>query len=167
MGTLGFIGLGLLAALAVWLLVSPKSVYWTLHAWTHRNPEANEPSDAAYAFWRVGAGLALVIFVGMGWWLASAAIEDGQRAASVRDCETELLPALRDDVPAVDPTDADMQRFADENDLTIDSLSVGPSAGSDEEGISLSVYTFSDADRDVIRATRNDDGSLELTCLGG
>ena len=41
------------AVLAVWGAISPRSQWNTLSAWQYRNPDANEPSDAAYALTRV------------------------------------------------------------------------------------------------------------------
>jgi hypothetical protein len=40
-------------ALAVWGAISPRTQWNTLSAWQYRNPEANEPSDTAYAVTRV------------------------------------------------------------------------------------------------------------------
>lgn len=40
---------------------APKGIWWATTAWTFRNPEANEPSDAAYGLTRV-AGVLLAIF---------------------------------------------------------------------------------------------------------
>ena len=40
-------------ALLLWGAISPRSQWQRLFAWSYRNPEANEPSDAAYALTRV------------------------------------------------------------------------------------------------------------------
>lgn len=50
---------------AVLVFVDQRALYWRLAAWRHRDPAANEPSDARYAFGRVGwAVLALLFAVG-------------------------------------------------------------------------------------------------------
>lgn len=38
----------------LWAAISPESMWSTTSAWQYRDPEANEPSDAAYAVQRVG-----------------------------------------------------------------------------------------------------------------
>ena len=45
----------------LWAAISPESMWSTTSAWQYRDPEANEPSDAAYAVQRVGAVLGLVL----------------------------------------------------------------------------------------------------------
>jgi hypothetical protein len=52
----------------LWAAISPKSMWWTLSAWRYRDPEANEPSDAAYLMSRIsgivivaGAAIAFVV----------------------------------------------------------------------------------------------------------
>ena len=167
MGTFGIIGLALLCGLALWLLISPKSVYWLLQSWLHRDPDANEPSDIAYLLWRITGGLGLIVFVGMGWALVSGMIADRERTEAVEACERELVPALLDAVPERNATDADLSEFAAAHGLKIDALAIGSTPGADDGGISLSYYTFSDAeDRDVMTAIRNADGTLEANCLG-
>ncbi len=49
-----------LVALLLWGTISPKSQWQSLQAWRYRDPEANEPSDTAYAMTRVGSVLGLV-----------------------------------------------------------------------------------------------------------
>jgi len=43
----------LVGVLGVWGAISPRSQWNTLSAWQYRNPDANEPSDTAYAVTRV------------------------------------------------------------------------------------------------------------------
>ncbi|HEY8472650.1 MAG TPA: DUF6199 family natural product biosynthesis protein [Natronosporangium sp.] len=38
----------LLVATGLWLLLRPRSVWRVLGAWQYRNPDANEPSEAAF-----------------------------------------------------------------------------------------------------------------------
>ncbi|MEU6711510.1 DUF6199 family natural product biosynthesis protein [Nonomuraea sp. NPDC046802] len=44
------------------LVISPRWV-WGLTAWMYRNPEANEPSQAAHLFSRIGAIVMLAVFL--------------------------------------------------------------------------------------------------------
>lgn len=50
-----------LVLILLWAAISPESMWSTTSAWQYRDPEANEPSDAAYAMQRVGAVLGLVL----------------------------------------------------------------------------------------------------------
>ncbi|MBM7786341.1 hypothetical protein [Tenggerimyces flavus] len=52
-----------LSAVPIWGIISPRSQWRVLHAWLYRNPEANEPSDAAYTAQRVGNAFVLVMIV--------------------------------------------------------------------------------------------------------
>ncbi|MGH3730142.1 MAG: hypothetical protein ACRDTU_15540 [Micromonosporaceae bacterium] len=52
-------------------MISPQSAWRTLRAWQYKNPEANEPSEAAYATERVVSGFALVVLILLGIFLAS------------------------------------------------------------------------------------------------
>ncbi|OBA63476.1 hypothetical protein A5647_04820 [Mycobacterium sp. 1100029.7] len=45
--------------IGLFMLLRPKQMWWTLAAWTRRQPDATEPSDAAYACYRFG-GLGLI-----------------------------------------------------------------------------------------------------------
>lgn len=55
-----------LAILFVWGLLSPRSQWRYLLSWSYRNPYADEPSGAAYAVYRViaGIGVATMIITG-------------------------------------------------------------------------------------------------------
>jgi hypothetical protein len=58
-----FIFLSLLVIpLALWGVINPRSQWRALSAWQYRNPDANEPSDAAYGLSRVGS------LIGLGAW---------------------------------------------------------------------------------------------------
>jgi hypothetical protein len=37
----------LMALIALWVIISPKSWWELFHSWRYRDPRANEPSDAA------------------------------------------------------------------------------------------------------------------------
>lgn len=64
---MGWIILGSLIVipLAIWGIVNPRSQWQTLSAWQYRHPEANEPSDAAYALARFGSLLSLGAWIVM------------------------------------------------------------------------------------------------------
>ena len=52
----------LLVPLLLWVIISPRSHWRVVAGWAYRNPEANEPSDTAYAVTRIfGIGLLVVL----------------------------------------------------------------------------------------------------------
>lgn len=53
------------AGILAWMAISPQGFWRTTSAWSFRNPEANEPSDAGYMMQRVSAifGLAMLLAV--------------------------------------------------------------------------------------------------------
>lgn len=106
---------GLFVILALWAVISPKSMYWVLTAWQHRNPEANEPSDAGYLVSRIGAAVALVVLVVAGAQLGGAQV----RAQAVEDCETVLLPALRNIARKQPVERRAIEKFAADHGLTL------------------------------------------------
>ncbi|MGW2309194.1 hypothetical protein [Actinomadura luteofluorescens] len=66
----GLIVFVLLVAVAMFVLgcMDQRTVYWKTRAWQYRNPEANEPSDAALATGRAGAfagAVALLVTAGV------------------------------------------------------------------------------------------------------
>lgn len=46
----------------VFMLLRPKAAWWTFQSWKYKNPEANEPSDAAYTMSALG-GVAVIVGV--------------------------------------------------------------------------------------------------------
>lgn len=48
--------------LLIWQIVNPRSMWEATQSWRFRDPAANEPSDAAFAFSRAGAVVALGAF---------------------------------------------------------------------------------------------------------
>lgn len=56
--------LGLFVLFLLPSVISPRWVWQHTAAWSFRNPEANEPSDAGYATQRAGAVIAVVLIVG-------------------------------------------------------------------------------------------------------
>lgn len=46
----------------LFMLFKPRAVWWALQSWKYRNPEANEPSDAAYAMSAL-SGLMVIVAV--------------------------------------------------------------------------------------------------------
>lgn len=106
---------GLFGLLALWTLISPGSVYWALTAWQYKDPDANEPSDAAYMMSRIGALITLIVLVAFGvqatGWQAEAQTRD--------DCKTVLLPALRTVVRSKPVAPATLDDFARAHGLTV------------------------------------------------
>jgi hypothetical protein len=70
------------AAFLLWGVISPRSQWQRLVAWRYRHPEANEPSDAAYAFTRVGNLIVLVGLVAAAIGIATAVGDDDRSAAT-------------------------------------------------------------------------------------
>jgi hypothetical protein len=65
-GLVLFFGIAAIAAvLALWAVVAPRSQWRAMQSWAFRNPEANEPSDAAYALTRLG-GVVVLVLLGVG-----------------------------------------------------------------------------------------------------
>ena len=44
----------------VYMILRPRKIWWATQAWKFRDPEANEPSDASYAFSRLGGVMMIV-----------------------------------------------------------------------------------------------------------
>ncbi|MFB9448370.1 hypothetical protein Dvina_14085 [Dactylosporangium vinaceum] len=84
------------AALLLWGAVSPRSQWRTLTAWRYRDPAANEPSDAAYAWTRFSSIFLLLAMVCTGYGLADAA-DRGNRpvAGPSASARPDTTPALR------------------------------------------------------------------------
>lgn len=60
--------------IGLFMLLQPRKMWWLFESWKFRNPEANEPSDAAYLMTALG-GLALiagVVFGGIMFWSADS-----------------------------------------------------------------------------------------------
>jgi hypothetical protein len=49
--------------LAIWGAISPRSQWEVMQSWAFKNPEANEPSDAAFAVTRLANIVVLVLLV--------------------------------------------------------------------------------------------------------
>ena len=155
MVVLGVIVFAVLAAVAIWTLISPRSVYWVLHAWAHRDPEANEPSDLAYGLWRVGSFIALVIFVVVGWMLVSSSLDQQREQAQAADCEEVLLPALEEAWSGPATSESDMEAFAQEHGLEMESdVSEAPSWAEDEPATTS--YTFLRDGEEVLYASTSE-----------
>lgn len=78
-----FIAFG--ALLLVLGCMNQRTLYWKLTAWQYRNPEANEPSDAALALNRFGLIVsAVLMFAGAGIVNAGAGTPSGYSTSQVR-----------------------------------------------------------------------------------
>lgn len=56
--------------LGLFMLLRPKKIWWATESWKYKNPEANEPSEAAYGMQALGGLLvivAAVILAGLAW----------------------------------------------------------------------------------------------------
>lgn len=57
-----------LSVLLIWGVISPRSMWMKTKAWQFKNPEANEPSDAAYSMTRTASAIgifAILCSIGM------------------------------------------------------------------------------------------------------
>ncbi|MFF4534459.1 hypothetical protein ACFY1P_34965, partial [Streptomyces sp. NPDC001407] len=73
---------------------NPRAVYWGSRAWQYRNPEANEPSAAAYVVQRVGAFVSAAVLCGMGFvlmhWEDQSTYDAGDVKSAVDDVVAQL-----------------------------------------------------------------------------
>ena len=74
----------------IWVL-APRKMWRITHGWQYKNPEANEPSDAAYAMLRIRAIVPIVIipvaifgglFIGVFWLSPTNALSEGDVGAA-------------------------------------------------------------------------------------
>ncbi|OBB33336.1 hypothetical protein A5792_09265 [Mycolicibacterium peregrinum] len=49
------------------MAAAPKRIWWATQSWKFRNPEANEPSDAAYGLTRAGGVFVILLALFVGW----------------------------------------------------------------------------------------------------
>ena len=56
--------LGLVSLAAT--IIGPRRLWWSLHAWSYRNPEANEPSDSAFGIERFVLAVIAVVALAVG-----------------------------------------------------------------------------------------------------
>ena len=104
---------------ALWAVVNPRSIYWTLTAWQYRHPDAVEPSDAAYTASRVSGVIMLVMIVGFAIWYGVMTAEVNTEQQTHDNCQNVLQPALSQKIRAGSVTQAEMQNFATEYGLTL------------------------------------------------
>ncbi|AZG44980.1 DUF6199 family natural product biosynthesis protein [Gordonia insulae] len=80
----GFVVLIVLVAvpLLIWQVVSPRGVWRATEAWKFRDPDANEPSDEAYAMKSVGAVMSIIALIVAVVVIASLQTHTGRHAAS-------------------------------------------------------------------------------------
>ncbi|AEV84621.1 hypothetical protein ACWT_3598 [Actinoplanes sp. SE50] len=78
-------------ALLLWGVISPRSQWQKLFAWGYRNPEANEPSDAAYMLTRIGNVVMLGV---LAWAVLGLPLPGGH--AGARPAATPQRPAVED-----------------------------------------------------------------------
>ena len=61
------------AGLFVWMIIDPRGAWKATSAWQYKNPEMNEPSDAAFMIGRISSVLGLILVVVMMVVIANAA----------------------------------------------------------------------------------------------
>lgn len=82
------------AIMAILTAVNPSRLWWKTSAWRYSNPEANEPSDAAYSFGRVAMGFGALLMAGVGCWLGSAEDPNGLGSGDVYKAATQAAHDL-------------------------------------------------------------------------
>ena len=112
---LGAVALAFVVIVAIWAIISPRSLYWKLHAWQHRDPDANEPSDASYMLWRLGSVVALVVMGITGTMLWSS----WQDSQTYETCKAEILGDLKSAYHGKDTTLAELEAAAELHGLEV------------------------------------------------
>ncbi|MEU2873656.1 hypothetical protein ABZ769_31395 [Streptomyces olivoreticuli] len=80
--------------------VNPRAVYWGARAWQYRKPEANEPSEAFYAFQRIGAFASAIVLAIGGWVLYEQEKSDTYDAGDMKEAVSKVVNLLdQDKVP--------------------------------------------------------------------
>lgn len=140
--------LALAVLMLLWSLISPRSQWRILKSWTYRNPEANEPSDAAYGLTRIGALVGLLVLFGGFWYLWQS--ENERRAAmeewiakSEANPFTTVWPAEPSEVFVVD----DIEQL----DSAIGSGSKSEDAAG-ESTVEIGAYAVLDGDSAYLRS---------------
>jgi len=105
---------------ALWLLISPQSVYWKTEAWQYKDPDANEPSDTAYSLSRISGGIMLVVIVVIVIWFASSSTQQKSEQQTHNDCQSVLLPELTTITDSGSVSESAMQGFATRHGLTLE-----------------------------------------------
>ncbi|MGW7406903.1 hypothetical protein ACWGI9_24815 [Streptomyces sp. NPDC054833] len=95
----------LAAVLVVLGLADQRKLYWRFAAWRFRNPEANEPSDAAFA-WQRGVlfvGAAVMVFQGC------SAMDDADKSSwsgeELRQAVTQAASSIEDEPQVSSPSE--------------------------------------------------------------
>lgn len=89
------------AAFLLMACANPRTLFWNFRSWKYRNPEAAEPSDAAYAMQRVHAVVIALFLFGLGgfiWYEEEASTTDAGEVRTavmkaVHILETESVTA--------------------------------------------------------------------------
>lgn len=99
---------------SLWAVFSPRSLYWVLHAWQYRNPDANEPSDVSYATWRISGVVFLVVLIvaAVGLWSLN------RESSAAQSCHDELIPGLQQQL-SDDNRDTAVRAWAADHDLEV------------------------------------------------
>ncbi|GAA2058829.1 MULTISPECIES: hypothetical protein [Streptomyces] len=102
--------LAVLFALLAW--IGPRRIYWAFGAWAHRDPRANEPSDAAYAVRRFGyfamSAASVAAAIGIAQWQGLFTPEVVRVRVAVEEAAERMADAF---VTGAESTDAKAGRF--------------------------------------------------------
>ena len=90
--------------LLLWGAISPRSMWKTLQSWQFKNPEANEPSEAAFAFSRVASIVGIVVLVCLGVYMTTTVLPNMERN-NQRESYEECLDRNDDDEGLLSPED--------------------------------------------------------------
>ncbi|MEU7167924.1 hypothetical protein AB0A70_25315 [Streptomyces morookaense] len=85
---IGCWGLAAVFILLAW--VNPRVIYWGARAWRYRNPEANEPSPAAYTTQRIGSCLSAAVLTVMGFVLMHWEDQSTYNAGDVKNSADQV-----------------------------------------------------------------------------
>ena len=141
--------------IGLWLLISPRSAYWTMTAWQYKNPEANEPSDTAYSLSRLSGGIMLVTIVVIVLWVTGATAQAKSDQQTHLDCQSQLLPELTKMTASGSVSKSAMQNFATEHGLTMKEstayvLGYDPHSTPSVVNVPMYNYTFTKGGRTII-----------------
>ena len=79
-----------LVPMLLWGAIDPRGMWEATSAWQFRDPEANEPSDGAFAFQRLAAFVALLMMVG-GRILRHVGVAQAQRMMPLLMCTQTFI----------------------------------------------------------------------------
>ena len=150
---MGFIVLVAVIAVPLLLLqiLAPRGVWRATEAWKFRNPDANEPSDAAYAMSRIGAvfGLIGLIVAGVIFYDLDQDVKEREREAQAEAERTLEIPNPTYESPTPQTTDlgpGTVLGYRYPSELTLEIVMLeGPRQGFDSCTTGVSVHEHTNA----------------------